>query len=83
MVKKLQSVEKKILETQKKLSENINKDKPSKKYNPIKEQYEEIKESMKPKVKEVDSEQQLIEELFQITESINNELETNDSKSMS
>lgn len=81
MVKKLQSVEKKILETQKKLSENINKDKTSKKYKPVKEQYEEIKESMKPKVKEIDSEQQLIEELFQITESINNELETNESKS--
>ena len=65
MVKKNKELEKKMLAAQEKMRAEIEAAKP-KKRKTIKEQYEEIKESRKSKVKDADSENSLIAELFDI-----------------
>jgi hypothetical protein len=50
------------------MSEQLKANKENKSYKPVKKQYAEIKESMKPKVKEIVNEQELIDELFNFQE---------------
>ena len=54
-------------EMQQKLQEHEDK-KPKRKYLTAKEQYKKIREDLKPKVKEVSSEESLIAELFNVDE---------------
>ena len=61
-------IEEKIAKTQAKMTERLKAKKENKSYKPVKEQYAEIKESMKPKVKEIVNEQELINELFNFQE---------------
>ena len=61
-------IEEKLAKTQAKMSERLKAKKENKSYKPVKEQYAEIKESMKPKVKEIVNEQELINELFNFQE---------------
>jgi hypothetical protein len=63
-------IEEKLAKTQAKMAEQLKAKKENKSYKPVKEQYAEIKESMKPKVKEIVNEQELINELFNFQEEV-------------
>jgi hypothetical protein len=63
-------IEEKLAKAQAKMNEQLKAKKETKSRKPIKEQYAEIKESMKPKVNEHVTEQELINELFDFQEDV-------------